>query len=83
MQYCFKDLQLIVYIVLTKFEFIFPVYVCEVGPHFTVISHVKNLSLLYIIVHCDIAENVKSDDTVISFTQRAQIFNFTYIVVLV
>ena len=56
---------------------------CEVGPHLTLISHVEKLSLFCIIVYGDIAENVKSDNTVIIFTQRVKIFNFMYIVVLI
>ena len=59
MLYCFKDLPLIVYIVLTKSEFIFLVYVCEVGPHFIIISHVEKLSLFCIIVYVDIAEKIR------------------------
>ena len=64
---------MIIYIVLTKSEFIFPVYVYEVGPHFIIISHVEKLSLFCIIVYGDIAENVKSDDTMVTFAQRAKI----------
>ena len=56
---------------------------CEVGPHFIIISHVEKLSLFCIIGYGDIAENVKSDDTVITFTQRAKVFNLIYIVFLI